>query len=158
MSITFADIRNMRPNRPGAYLPDERMPKESELIAIEAEYGVTFPPSYKAFQLRESRTTPIGGRGWEGFGWANRELEPALSLDSVLSGAKQIGIPAHLSAFREDECNYYCFDTTRTASDGEFPVVFWCHDERDVLDAPHLRWENFMEWLAWTLADDNPES
>ena len=153
MTITFADIRKLRPDWPGAYLPDERLPTESEIQSIEAEHGVTFPPSFKEFQLREARTTPMGSRACCGFGWANRELDPYLRLDTVLAGARESGVPEHLLAFRDDEGNFYCFDTTRPGADGELPVVFWDHDERGVLDVPHLRWESFMEWLAHSVAE-----
>jgi hypothetical protein len=90
----------------------------------------------------------MGGTAWNGFGWANSELDAYMNLGFVISGARQMGVPEHLAPFRDEEGNYYCFDSTKPDASGEFPVVFWDHDEGGVLNVPHYQWRNFVEWLA----------
>ena len=132
----------------GSFPPDLPKPSRNELDALVVQFKRSYPPSFVAFQLRECGSTPMAPRDWDGFGWANPELEPYMSLRSVLECAEESRVPSHLSPFRHDEGNFFCFDTSRPDSTQEYPVVFWDHDERGVLNVPHYQWPTFLEWLA----------
>lgn len=77
------------------------------------------------------------------FRWANRGLEPYLSLESAIADARQMGVPEQFIPFWTDEGNFSCFDTSAGGTDSEFPVVFWDHESGST--SPEA--EDFIEWL-----------
>jgi hypothetical protein len=143
----FAKLREMAPDSDGSFPPDWRLPTVDDFERIRTESGCVYPPSFIAFQTKYALITPMSGWDWDGFGWAGSDIEPYASLETIIADAREWGVPPHLSPFRMDESNFYCFDTSQVRDDGEHPVVFWAHDELGVIDAPHLCWNNFCDWL-----------
>jgi hypothetical protein len=139
-----------------SYLP---VPTRDEFIRLTAKYGRSFPESFVAFKVNESSSTPIASSDCVGFGWANPNLEAYMSLEAIIQDAELANLPKWLSPFRIDEGNYYCFDTSNSAAHGDYPVVFWDHDENGILNAEHYKWPCFIAWLEAGLSKErNNES
>jgi hypothetical protein len=137
-------------------------PTRAELERLEREQGHAYPPSFVAFQLEHSVSTPMGDNAGIDFGWAHRTQPNAIrglgvALEEIVADARMVGVDSTLLPFRADaDGNFFCFDTQCRRSDGECPVVFWDHDVAAVLDVSHYRWSDFATWLAAGL--DHPDS
>lgn len=92
----------------------------------------------------------MGDIAFDGFGWANNELEPYMSLREIIKDYNEYGYPDYLTPFREENGDYYCFDTS-SQSEGEFPVVIFDHNANDIERDANYQWSNFTEWLYSTL-------
>ena len=71
-------------------------------------YGCAYPPSFVRFQSHWAAMLPQPDNA---FLWANRGLEPYLSIEDAIVGARQMGVPPKLAPFWSDEGNFTCFDT-----------------------------------------------
>lgn len=124
-------------------------PTEAQIREAEAELGLDFPPSFRtflqfagAYQLPYWETYWVGdeGLGYRNIVEANRcernEAEPAL--------------PPFLVAFHNNGSgDQLCFDTRRCDENGEYPIVFWDHEESQEDNLANLAKvaTNFAEWL-----------
>src|SRR5579872_5808912 len=106
MFSNFEDVRSRFPDRKGAYPSGWPKPTLAGLERLQSLFGCRFPPSFALFQIRHAAVTPIGDQAWDGFGWAASGLEPHVSLESILSDARNVGVPSHLVPFRREEGNY----------------------------------------------------
>ena len=149
--MNLEDLLSKNPKEPGTppegfeNYPPFRMPTMEEVTQISRKYNCPFPPSFIKYQtdLGKYIADP------EGLGWASPEVPAYMSLESIIKGACECEWEPDrwLVPFAEDEGNFYCFDTRFPDSEGEFPVVFWDHDEANVLNVDHLKWQNFAHWL-----------
>src|SRR5258708_33307827 len=151
--IEFADLRRRYPTRPAAHPPGWTLPTIADFEQLQGRYRCRFPPSFVRFQTSDCQTTPMGG-GANAFGWASPDAEPHMRLELILQEAQEVGVPSDLVPFHHDEGNFLCFATQERDRLGEFPVVFWDHDEHGTLVGPENRWPNFVAWLAADLEDN----
>ena len=85
------------------------------------------------------------------FGWATPNIPPFFGvacLEEILKTAyfdKEIN--TKLIPFCCDEGNFYCLDTTKEDQRGNCPVVFWDHDEGNILEVAHYYWPSLASWL-----------
>lgn len=149
----FAKAREQFPHWDAAFPADWSRPTSHELARIASDFSCHWPPSFAAFQTSECHTTPIGDTDFDGFGWASPELDAYLSLSSVVEGSRTTNVPHFLSPFREDNGNYYCFDSRHPDSNGEFAVVLWDHNAGAIAPDPSLCWSSFGDWLLTGLTE-----
>jgi len=144
--MTFADIRREF-GADGSYPPDLPRPTTAYFRKLQRRFGRTYPEVFVLFQTVEAFNTPMAAHDWDGFGWAAPGLDAYMSLRAALEDAAHCDLALSFAPFRMDEGNLYCLDTSHIDSAGACPVVFWDHDERAILDVPHLTWPSFVAWL-----------
>ena len=144
---TFDDIRKEHSDYSPAYPEDWQKPSEEELIYIQSNFGIKYSSDFIQFQLVECHTTPMGDFAFDGFGWANPELELYLNLREIVKDAQEIGVPKSLAPFKWDNGDYYCITL-----DGA--VVIWDHNSSDIEKNPDYRWASFSDWLFDSFEDD----
>jgi hypothetical protein len=141
MDDQFEQLRAAFPQFAADYTPPWGLPTANDFAYLAARYGCEYPPSFIRFQTCYAAVLPAPDNA---FLWANRGLEPYLSIEAAIAGARRMGVPEQLAPFWSDEGNFTCFDTGSPGPGGEFPVVFWDHDAgsavREAVD--------FVQWLA----------
>jgi hypothetical protein len=123
------------------------------IAAAEARLGVTFPASFRAYL---SQLGNLSFNGYEYYGLTrNADFDHSGIPNCVwftLRKRDQIGLPAPLVIFRnENDEKYYCLDTTQTRDD-ECPVVIWDNITREISQTLNARFSEFLqaeltEWL-----------
>ncbi len=151
--MTLDDLQKKYPDREPALPSHLDKPNKEDLADIQRKYSCIFPKSFIQFQLEYYNRTPMGYLAFEGFGWANKNLEPDLNLEEVVKDYKQLGFPNYLTPFRVDNGDFWCFDTRHPDENGEFPIVIWSHNDKDIERSPHFQWRNFTDWLDKTMEE-----
>lgn len=151
--MTFDDIKIKYPEREPAFPFDCPEPNETDLNSLIEKYNCKFPKSFIDFQLKYCKEIPIGDFAFNGFGFSNNELEPYMSLEEVLKSYKELKYPEHLTPFKYDNGDFWCFDNR--SSEKEFPIVVFDHNSNGIESDPNYNWENFIHWLDKTMEDEN---
>jgi hypothetical protein len=137
----FEQLRTAYPQFTADYTPPWGLPTAADFAYLAERYGCPYPRSFIRFQTHWAGVLPQPDNA---FRWANRGLEPYLSIEDAILGARQMGAPAAFAPFWSDEGNFTGFDTGAPGPGGEFPVLFWDHDAagsvREAVD--------FVEWLG----------
>jgi hypothetical protein len=137
----FEQLRAAFPQFDADYTPPWGLPTAEDFAYLARRYGCQYPSSFVHFQTRFAAVLPTPDNALR---WANRGLEPYLSLEDAITAARQMKVPEQLVPFWADEGNFTCFDTGSRGPEGEFPVAFWDHDcggsIREAAD--------FIEWLG----------
>lgn len=152
--MTLEELHKKFPEREAAFPSHLDKPNKEDLDGIQAKYACIFPRSFVQFQLEYFDKIPMGEFAFEGFGWANKNLEPSLNLEEVVKDYKELDLPKYLSPFRVDNGDFWCFDTRHPDENGESPVVVWSHNDNDIEKDPEYRWSNFVDWLNKTLEEE----
>ncbi len=153
--LAYSKLKKDYPDREAAFPDNLPKPNKSDLEYLIDKYDCKFPQSYIDYQLNYCQTTPIGDFAFEGFGWANRELEPYLNLEEVLKGYKDLDFPDYLTPFKQENGDFWCFDNRVDSETGEYPVVIWDHNSNDIEQDKDFQWNSFIDWLEKTMEDDN---
>ena len=151
--MTFNDLKSKYPDREVAFPDDQRKPNKEDLDSIIHKYDCKFPPSFVDFQLEYCLEISIGDLAWDGFGWANKDLDPYMNLEEIVKDYKDCGYPNYLSPFKQDNGDFWCFDS-RIQSDEEFPIVIWDHNSNDIEKDENYQWKSFIEWLDSTMEEE----
>ncbi len=99
---------------------DSAGPRPSELIEVaERAVGIRFPPTYRRF-LSDYGALSLGGT--EIYGVIDDDFEDSSIPDAIWHNltSRREGL---FSFYAVGEGTEFCLDTTRTAADGEMPVV-----------------------------------
>ena len=129
MEERFAALRAEFPEFQADNTPPWGLATAADFEHLTRAHDCSFSSSYVLFQTRFHTVLPAPGHG---FRWVNEELEPYLSLESLLVSARAVGVPPALVPFWFDEGNFTCFDTAHPDAAGEFPVVEWEHPNGSV--------------------------
>jgi len=151
--MTFEDLKLKYPERGPAFPEDWEKPTREHLSFIMETYGCQYPKSFIDFQLQYCHRVPMGDFAWDDFGWASPTAEPYWSLEEVVKDYQEIGFPGYLAPFRQDNGDFWCFDTRKPDPQGEFPVVIWDHNADSIEKDPAYQWKNFIEWLDQTMEE-----
>ncbi len=145
---THSDLERIRlafPEFHRDFTPPWGLPSVPSLRALERRLRVVLPPSHFAFHVQYASVLPPPSPT---LFWPRPDRASGVTSIAVgFKDARDYGVPAYLLPFAGDDCNFLCFDTAVTSELGEPPVVFWDHDERDVLRCSHLSWPHFPAWL-----------
>jgi hypothetical protein len=150
--MNFEDLKHKYTKRNPAFPTDWPIPNDGDLKEIIRNYNCRFSKSYIDFQLKYCLEVSMGDRAWDGFGWANKNLETYLNLEVIVKGAKEMGVPGFLTPFKEDNSDFWCFDN-RKEINGEFPVVIWDHNSKNIEADSNYKWGDFIEWLDSTMEE-----
>ncbi len=115
----------------------------STIEEICTEFNCKYPSEFIEFQLYFGDSVPMDDFSWDGFGWANNDLEPYMNLYEIVKDAREIGTPDFLSPFKVDNGDYYCFDIRND----KFSIVIWDHNSNDIEHDKNYYWTSFIEWL-----------
>lgn len=134
--------------------PPWGLPTAATFQSLELRYGCKFPPSYLEYCRFHAVNVPLGDNA---FMWASADPkeDAYASLEAAIIGARVWRIPSHFVPFWEDEGNFYCFDTRTVSADGEFPIVFWDHDDPRGSAKAEPEFASFVEWLLDRLKQFN---
>jgi len=143
MDDLFNKIKEKYPNYDPSFNEDWEKPNINDLNKISNDFNCKYPTEFIDFQLKYCFEIPMGDFAWDGFGWANLQLEPYMNLYKIVKDARTIGVPDYLSPFKNDNSDYYCFDTRYEG----FPVVIWDHNSQDIEKDSNFKWKNFIDWL-----------
>ena len=152
--MTLKDLQKKYPEREAAFPSHLDKPTKEDLDDIQRKYACTFPKSFIQFQLEYCHSVPMGDSALEGFGWANKNLEPYLILEEVVKDYQETEAPNYLSPFRVDNGDFWSFDTRHPDENGEFQIVIWSHNDNDIERNPDYRWRNFIDWLDKTMEEE----
>lgn len=152
--MTLEELLKKYPDREAAFPTNLDKPTKEDLIGIQRKYECVFPNSFIQFQLEYYDKTPMGDFAFDGFGWANKDLEPYLNLNEVVKDYHDLNYPTYLSPFRTDNGDFWCFDTRHPDQNGEFPVVIWSHNDNAIEEDPSYQWTNFIDWLDKTMEEE----
>lgn len=147
--MTLKDLKDKYADREPAFPKHLQKPNISDLNYLIEKYNCKFPQSYIDFQLKYCTEVSIGDFAFDGFGWANKELEPNLNLEEILKDYNELGFPEYLTPFRYDNGDFWCFDNRNSVS--EFPVVIFDHNSNGIESNPKYKWNNFIDWLDSTM-------
>tara|TARA_R100000935_G_scaffold57076_4_gene90212 strand:+ start:549 stop:998 length:450 start_codon:yes stop_codon:yes gene_type:complete len=147
--MTFEKIKEKYPNRMPAFPKIYPEPNEKDLNELIEKYNCIFPESFIDFQLKYCKEVPIGDFAFDGFGFANKKLEPYMNLEEILKDYSVLKYPKYLTPFRYDNGDFYCFDNR--SSEKEFPVVIYDHNSNGIETDPNYKWENFIDWIDKTM-------
>ncbi|MDC6367803.1 MULTISPECIES: SMI1/KNR4 family protein [Flavobacteriaceae] len=150
--MTFQELKEKYPNRGPAFPSHWPEPNETDLDEMIRKYNCKFPKSFVDFQLKYYREVPIGDFAFDGFGFANKGLEPYANLEGILKDFKELEYPEYLTPFRKDNGDFWCFDSR--SDESEFPVVIFDHNSNGIESDPNYKWKNFIEWLDKTMLDE----
>ena len=109
--MTLEDLHKKYSDKEAAFPSHIDKPNKEDLAEIQRKFSCLFPKSFIQFQLEYFDKIPMGDVAFEGFGWANKNLEPYLNLEEIVKGYKELGYPEYLSPFRADNGDFWCFDT-----------------------------------------------
>lgn len=152
--MTLDELIKKYPGREASYTLQTNKPNETDLEYIRVKYTCTFPDSFVQFQLEYYDKAPMGDFAFDGFGWANKNLESYMNLEEIVKDFRESGFPDYLTPFRTDNGDYWCFDTRTPQADGETPVVIWSHNDLAIEKDSQYRWLNFVEWLDRTMEEE----
>ncbi|NER15084.1 hypothetical protein GWK08_16640 [Leptobacterium flavescens] len=150
--MTFEDIKAKYSEREPAFPDHLPKPNESDLNDLIKKYNCKFPKSFIDFQLKYCSEVPLGDFSFDGFGWANKELGPNLNLEEILKDYSDLKFPEHLTPFRYDNGDFWCFDNR--SPEPEFPVVIFDHNSNDIESDPNYNWTNFIDWIDKTMENE----
>jgi hypothetical protein len=143
LSDRLQRIKEAHPDFDPAYPQNLGKTSMAVITKIQEDFGCRYPEEFLSFQLVDAYHIPMGDHFWDGFGWANLDLDPYMNLYLIVQDARGLGVPEHLAPFREENGDYFCFDSR----DPAFPVVLWDHNQRDLQTNPVYRWPDFYSWL-----------
>lgn len=141
MDERFEELRVAFPEFFGDYTPPWGLPTADDFAYLATRYEVWYPPSFVRFQTHYAALLPVPPDS--AFRWANRGLEPYLSIEATIVSARQTKVPVRLVPFWQDEGNFTCFDTGGLESTDEPPVAFWDHDSGSTV----VEAADFIAWL-----------
>ncbi len=124
-----------------------QLPTEQQVRETEAALGVTFPPSYREYQLHYSNVT----FGTFDLYWLHQEGSYLDLLEGVREAREDMELPEHLLPFLQDDGDYYCFDLSSPGP--EYKVVLWSHD-----GTTDESWRDFPTWVEACWIGENLES
>ncbi len=150
--MTFEDLKEKYSDRGAAFPEHLPKPNESDLNELIKKYNCKFPKSFIDYQLKYCTSVPIGDFSFDGFGWANKALEPNMNLEEILKDYSQLEFPNYLTPFRYENGDYWCFDNR--SSESEFPVVIFDHNSNGLESDPNYNWKNFMDWVDKTMENE----
>lgn len=150
--MTFEEIKNKYSDYESAFPKSLPRPNESDLNDLIKRYNCLYPKSFIDFQLKYCDKVPIGDISYDGFGWANKKLEPHMNLETILKDYSDLQFPKFLTPFRYDNGDFWCFDNRST--EPEFPVVIFDHNSNDIESNPNYKWNNFIDWLDKTMEEE----
>ncbi len=151
--MTFEALKQKHPDGAQAYPTEWERPTQQDLSFIVNTYGCQYPQSFVDFQLCYCHQVPMGDVAFDGFGWANRNLDPYLNLEELVRDYQANDFPDYLTPFRQDNGDFWCFDTRKPDLDGEFPIVIWDHNSNSVEKDSAYQWKNFLDWLDKTMEE-----
>jgi hypothetical protein len=152
--MTLEDLHKKYPEREAAFPSHLEKPNKDDLAEIQRKYACTFPKSFIQFQLEYCDRVPMGEFAFEGFGWANKNLDPYLNLEELVKDYQELGLPGYLSPFRLDNGDFWCFDTRHPDGNGEFPIIILNHNDSEIERNPDYKWRNFIDWLDKTMEEE----
>lgn len=150
--MTFEEIKQKYSEREPAFPKNLPEPNEKELNDLIKKYSCKFPKSFIEFQLKYCKEIPIGDFAFEGFGFANKELEPYMNLEEVLKDYSELEFPEYLTPFKQENGDFWCFDNR--SSEYEFPVVIFDHNSNGIESDPNYKWKNFIDWIDKTMESE----
>ncbi|SHO59514.1 SMI1/KNR4 family protein [Algoriphagus zhangzhouensis] len=150
--MTFEDLKEKYPDREPAFPQNCPQPNETYLNELVEKYYCKFPKSFIDFQLKYCLEVPIGDFAFEGFGFANNELDPYMNLEEVLKDYAELEFPQYLTPFKQDNGDFWCFDNR--SSYPEVPIVIFNHNTNEIESGSNNNWENFIDWLDKTMEDE----
>lgn len=151
--MTFDDLKNKYLDRGVAFPGDHPKPNKEDLDLLIERYDCKFPPSFIDFQLKYCHEVSMGDFAWDGFGWANKELDPYMNLEEIVKDYRDCGFPNFLTPFRHDNGDFWCFDN-RKQTNSEYSVVIWDHNSNEIEKDKNYQWENFIDWLESTMEEE----
>ncbi len=112
------------------------LPTEQQIAQAESRLGVTFPPSFRVFELEHSNINA-------------GDIEPLVVtahgpiniVEAVESAWNECGVPRTLLPFAAGDGGYFCFDLGSKGE--EKSVVQWTHESAGITD----RWDDFATWI-----------
>jgi hypothetical protein len=129
----------------------------ADVAALEREFGVTFPPLFRAYLMaRFHLFDQVGSRrhGRSASLPTTRSHDPFRTIRNLLTGCREL-IPAGYIPFGQwgDGWGPLCFDAARRAADGDCPVVWMEHEELVPLAPEEVGRREVVEPLAEPLYD-----
>ena len=91
--MTFEDIKAKYSDREPAFPTNCPEPNETDLNELIEKYNSRFPKSFIEFQLKYCKQIPLGDFAFDGFGFANKKLEPYMNLEEVLKDYSELEFP-----------------------------------------------------------------
>lgn len=149
--MTFEEIKEKYSDREPAFPLNCPEPNEKDLNEIIEKYKCKFPKTFIDFQLKFCREIPMGDFAFDGFGFANKKLEPYMNLEEIVKDYFDFGFPEYLTPFRYENGDFWCFDNRSTEL--ELPVVIFDHNLNGIESNPKYKWKNFIEWIYETMED-----
>lgn len=150
--MTFNELKSKYSDREAAFPTNSPRPSQQDLNSIIETYDCKFPDSFIDFQLKYCHEVPMGDFAFEGFGFANKSLDPYMNLEEVVKDFQELNFPDFLSPFRQDNGDFWCFDNR--SKEPEPPIVVWDHNSNQIEQDPSYRWNNFLDWLDKTMDDE----
>lgn len=150
--MTFKDLKEKYSDRKPAFPSNLPIPNETCLNKIIRKYDCQFPKSFIDFQLKYCREVPIGDFAFDGFGFANQELEPYMNLEEVLKHYVELGFPKYLTPFKQDNGDFWCFNNQSAKL--ESPIVIFDHNSNQIESDSNYKWKNFIDWLDKTMEEE----
>lgn len=147
--MTFEDLKDKYSNRSPAFSFNYNEPNEADLSELIERYNCKFPKSFIDFQLKYCKEVSIGDFAFDGFGFANKSLEPYMNLGEILNDYKELNYPEYLTPFKQDNGDFWCFDNR--VDDNELPVVIFDHNSNKIESDSNYKWKNFIDWLDKTM-------
>ena len=150
--MTFEELKEKYADRATAFPIDFPVPNATDLRELIEEYQCKFPKSFIDFQLGYCTEVPMGDVAFEGFGFANKQLDPYMNLEEVLKDYAELKFPKYLTPFKQDNGDFLCFDNR--SPEPEFPIVIFDHNSYEIVTDPGHTWNNFIDWLDKTMEDE----
>lgn len=150
--MTFEKLKEKYHDRAPAFPSDYPEPNEKDLNNLIKEFNCKFSKSFIEFQLTYCKKVPMGDFAFDGFGFANKELESFMNLEEIVKDYAELKLPDYLTPFKEDNGDFWCFDNR--VSNSEFPVVIFSHNSNGIESDPNFRWKNFIDWLDKTMEEE----
>ena len=119
---------------------------ETAIHLCEEKLGAKLPESYKLFLLRFGYIEWIDDLSGLVSGCPPGEADDIVNRVTEIRQHMYPNPPSFLIPFHGDGFgNEYCLDT-REMNDGEYPVVFWNHEQGED-QTPKRVYDTFMDWL-----------
>lgn len=150
----FPEIENDCSDIEPAFPPDLPKPNKYDLHYITEKYNCKFSPSFYNFQIEYCHCMTMDDNDFNGFGWANRELEPNMNLEKLVQEYRELKLPDYLTPFKHVNGDFWCFDNRTLINLIEYPVVIWRHRLNDIEQDKDLQWDDFYEWVERSKKDD----
>lgn len=150
--MTFNDLKEKYSDRDPALPINCVEPNEIDLNELIEKYNCKFPKSFIEFQLKYCKEIPMGDFAFDGFGFANKKLEPNMNLEAVIKDYQELNYPKYLTPFRQENGDFWCFDNR--GSDIEYSVVIYDHNTNKIEPDLNYNWETFIDWLDKTMEEE----